>query len=105
MCSVSSSTGSASRTNTGAGLELTYGSIAVRLPTARSSLRSVGSVRSGWPFTQKVGAESLCTTNDGEPAGSFGLMFRLTSPIWLDGQAGAVVQEQFVCKYARVPSG
>ena len=31
-------------------------------------------------------------------------MLRLTSPTWFEGQAGVVVQEQFACDQARVPS-
>ena len=47
----------------------------------------------------------MCTWKPGVPAGSFVLMFMLTSPIWFDGQAGVVVHEQLACEYAREPSG
>src|SRR5262249_45233622 len=69
----------------------------------RSRLRSVGSVRDGWPLTYTVGAESLCTENVEFP--SFVRRLRFTSPIWFDGHAGVVVQGQFVCEYASVPPG
>src|SRR5436190_9920664 len=102
MWSVFSSTGSANAWNTGAAVLLTYGSIAFSPAKLRSRLRSVGSVRAGWPVTYTVGAESLCTEKVEFP--SFVRRLRLTSPIWFDGQAGAVVHEQFVCEYASVPS-
>src|SRR5438067_9355237 len=105
MCSVRSSTGSAIRTKTGAAVELTYGSIAVRPNRSRSVWRSVGAVRDGWPLTYTVGAESLCTEKFRSLAGISGRTLRLTSPIWFDGQAGVVVHEQFVCEYASEPSG
>src|SRR5436190_8142504 len=102
MWRVFSSTGSANAWNAGAGVLLTYGSIEFSPAKLRSRLRNVGSVRSGWPLTYTVGAESLCTEKVEFP--SFVRRLRLTSPIWFDGQAGVVVHEQFVCEYASVPS-
>src|SRR5258706_308474 len=43
-------------------------------------------------------------TKPGEPAGSRGLMLRLTSPIWFEGHAGVVVHAQLECAYPSVPS-
>jgi hypothetical protein len=52
MCSAFSSTGSASRSVSGTVVPpFTYGSVAVSAPTSRSSLRTAGSLRSGWPLT------------------------------------------------------